>query len=79
MTFKGEERRRVRPSEAARSGIARTFQNIALFKGMSTLDNIMTGRNTKMTKNIIWQALYYGPRAARKKNIALTSRKSSTS
>ena len=61
VTFKGEKRRRVRPSEAARGGIARTFQNIALFKGMSTLDNIMTGRNTKMTKNIIWQALYFGP------------------
>lgn len=61
VTFKGQKRRRVRPSEAARSGIARTFQNIALFKGMSTLDNIMTGRNTKMNKNIFWQALYYGP------------------
>lgn len=61
VTFKGQKRRRVRPSEAARSGIARTFQNIALFKGMSTLDNIMTGRNTKMTSNIFWQALYYGP------------------
>ena len=61
VTFKGQKRRRVRPSEAARSGIARTFQNIALFKGMSTLDNIMTGRNTKMTTNIFWQALHFGP------------------
>lgn len=61
VTFKGQTRRKVRPSEAAREGIARTFQNIALFKGMSTLDNIMTGRNTKMHKNIFWQALYYGP------------------
>lgn len=61
ITFKGNTRRRVRPSEAAREGIARTFQNIALFKGMTTLDNIMTGRNTKMNKNILWQALRVGP------------------
>ncbi len=61
ITFKGNTRRHVKPSEAAREGIARTFQNIALFKGMSTLDNIMTGRNTKMNKNIFWQALRVGP------------------
>ncbi len=61
ITFKGKTRRHVRPSEAAREGIARTFQNIALFKGMSTLDNIMTGRNTKMTKGLFWQALHLGP------------------
>jgi branched-chain amino acid transport system ATP-binding protein len=61
ITFKGNTRRHVRPSEAAREGIARTFQNIALFKGMTTLDNIMTGRNTKMHKNILWQALRFGP------------------
>ncbi len=42
----------MRPYEAARQGIARTFQNIALFKGMSTLDNIMTGRNLKMKTNL---------------------------
>jgi len=61
ITFKGNTRRQVRPSEAARQGIARTFQNIALFKGMTTLDNIMTGRNTKMNKNLFWQALRVGP------------------
>src|SRR5690606_18413915 len=42
-------------------GIARTFQNIALFKGMSTLDNIMTGRNLKMRTGLLEQALYWGP------------------
>ena len=42
-------------------GIARTFQNIALFKGMSTLDNIMTGRNLKMHTNFLLQALHWGP------------------
>jgi branched-chain amino acid transport system ATP-binding protein len=61
ITFKGNTRRQVRPSEAARQGIARTFQNIALFNGMTTLDNIMTGRNTKMNKGVFWQALRFGP------------------
>jgi branched-chain amino acid transport system ATP-binding protein len=54
----------MRPHEAAALGIARTFQNIALFKGMSTLDNIMTGRNTMMKRNLLWQALYFGPALA---------------
>ncbi len=43
ITYKGVKRPRVKPYEAASSGIARTFQNVALFKGMTTLDNIMTG------------------------------------
>ncbi len=61
ITFKGKPRHQMRTHEAAEQGIARTFQNIALFKGMSTLDNIMTGRNLKMKKNFLWQALYFGP------------------
>jgi branched-chain amino acid transport system ATP-binding protein len=61
ITYKGVARREMRPDQAARSGIARTFQNIALFRGMSTLDNIMTGRNTMMHRNFLWQALYFGP------------------
>ena len=61
ITFKGNPRHQMRTHEAAEQGIARTFQNIALFKGMSTLDNIMTGRNLKMKKNVLWQALYFGP------------------
>jgi branched-chain amino acid transport system ATP-binding protein len=48
ITYKGRERRAMRPHQAAKQGIARTFQNVALFKGMSTLDNIMTGRLLKM-------------------------------
>ena len=59
--FKGLHRKQMRPHEAAVQGIARTFQNVALFKGMSTLNNIMAGRNLKMKKNLFWQALYYGP------------------
>ncbi len=62
--FHGEKRRPMRPHEIARQGIARTFQNIALFKGMSTLDNIMTGRLTRMRRNMLWQALWRGPAEA---------------
>jgi len=61
ITFKGNTRRQMAPHVAASQGIARTFQNIALFKGMSTLDNIMTGRNLKMKTNLFWQALHIGP------------------
>ncbi len=61
ITYKGQTRKQMRPYEAASQGIARTFQNIALFKGMSTLDNIMTGRNLKMKTNLFWQALHIGP------------------
>ena len=46
---------------AAEMGIARTFQSLALFKGMSVLDNIMTGRNLKMRSNILLQAVRIGP------------------
>jgi len=61
ITFKGETRPKMRPYEAAAGGIARTFQNVALFKGMSTLDNIMTGRSLKMRTNLFWQILRWGP------------------
>ncbi|HEY0439215.1 MAG TPA: ABC transporter ATP-binding protein, partial [Xanthobacteraceae bacterium] len=64
ITFKGETRAKMRPSEAARGGIARTFQNVALFKGMSALDNIMTGRSLKMRRGFFWQLLRYGPAMA---------------
>jgi len=61
ITFEGRARKRMRPHEAASQGIARTFQNVALFKGMTTLDNIMTGRGLKMHKGLFWQALRHGP------------------
>jgi branched-chain amino acid transport system ATP-binding protein len=63
ITYKGIKRPRMRPNEAAEQGIARTFQNIALFRGMSTLDNIMTGRNLRMKSGLLWQALRIGPAA----------------
>jgi branched-chain amino acid transport system ATP-binding protein len=61
ITWKGETRRRMRPYQAAAQGIARTFQNVALFKGMTTLDNVMTGRLLKMRRNFLWQAIHFGP------------------
>ena len=61
ITFKGETRSKMRPYEAAEGGIARTFQNVALFRGMTALDNIMTGRSLKMRKNFVWQLLRHGP------------------
>ena len=67
ITFGGEVRRKMRPHLAAQGGIARTFQNVALFTGMSTLDNIMTGRNLKMKRNFLWQAINIGP--ARKEEL----------
>jgi len=61
ITFKGQTRSRMRPYEAAEGGIARTFQNVALFRGMTSLDNIMAGRSLKMHKNFFWQLLRHGP------------------
>ena len=58
--FRGEKRPPLKPFEVARQGIARTFQNIALFEGMSVLDNVMTGRLTQMNSGFISQALWRG-------------------
>ncbi|HTT36593.1 MAG TPA: ABC transporter ATP-binding protein [Burkholderiales bacterium] len=60
VRFRGEVRDRMDPHHAAAQGIARTFQNIALFRGMSVLDNIMTGRNLKMKSTLLEQAIYLG-------------------
>ena len=61
INFAGTDRNEMEPELAAKSGIARTFQNIALFKGMTTIENVMTGRQRKMNKNFFWQMLRYGP------------------
>ena len=67
ITYKGVHRNQMKSHDAAVQGIARTFQNVALFKGMSTLDNIMAGRIIHMKRNMFWQACYLGP--ARKEEI----------
>ena len=66
ITFKGETRtQHAARTMAAAQGIARTFQNVALFKGMTALDNIMAGRTLKMHANFFWQLLRYGPALTR--------------
>ena len=60
IVFDGKEYKRVKPRQMAMNGIARTFQNIALFQGMTVLDNIMTGRNLKMKSTLWEQAIFYG-------------------
>ena len=61
ITLRGEVRHGMNTHDAAVHGIARTFQNIALFRGMSVLDNIMTGRNLRIKSNLFMQALRIGP------------------
>jgi branched-chain amino acid transport system ATP-binding protein len=60
IVFRGEHRKDMNTHEAAEAGFARTFQNIALFKGMSVLDNLMTGRNLKMKCNFLQHGLWWG-------------------
>ncbi|HYS15886.1 MAG TPA: ABC transporter ATP-binding protein [Candidatus Binatia bacterium] len=61
IAFDGKDRTRLQPPDVAALGIARTFQNVALFRGMSVLDNIMTGRLLKMHGSFLLEALYWGP------------------
>ena len=61
ITFRGKTFSHMNSRQVAEMGVARTFQNLALFKGMSVLDNIMSGRNLKIKSNILLQALRIGP------------------
>src|SRR5688572_8588409 len=61
ITYRGETRSHMEPHRAATQGIARTFQSLALFKGMSVLENILAGRNLMMKSNLLLQALRIGP------------------
>lgn len=58
--FRGGRRGELKPHQIAHQGIARTFQNIALFRGMTTLDNIMTGRLTRMKSGLLSQLTWWG-------------------
>jgi len=60
ITFRGQTFDHMNSRQVAEMGVARTFQNLALFKGMSVLDNIMTGRNLKIKSTLFWQALRIG-------------------
>ncbi|MDH5857262.1 ABC transporter ATP-binding protein [Lampropedia aestuarii] len=61
ITFRGKTFSHMNSRQVAEMGVARTFQNLALFKGMSVIDNIMSGRNLKIKSNILLQALRIGP------------------
>jgi len=58
--FDGQRITRMRPDKLAKLGIARTFQNIELYTGLSTQDNIMAARHLLMKQNFIAGALYFG-------------------
>jgi branched-chain amino acid transport system ATP-binding protein len=68
IVFDGRDRTHLAPPDVAALGVARTFQNVALFKGMSVLDNIMTGRLLKMRSHFLLDALWWGP--ARRQELA---------
>ena len=68
ITFEGEDITRLAPSRIAERGIARTFQNIALFKGMTVLDNLMLGRHVRMRAGVFASFVYWG--LAQKEEIA---------
>ena len=68
--YKGAKRPTMKPYEVARQGIARTFQNIALFEGMTVLDNVMTGRIRQMNAGLLSQAIWKGrPNAKRSRTV----------
>jgi branched-chain amino acid transport system ATP-binding protein len=60
ISLRGRTFSKMNSHQVAEMGVARTFQSLALFKGMSVLDNIMTGRNLKMKTNLFQQALRWG-------------------
>ncbi len=64
ISFKGEVLDRISPNIVARKGISRTFQNLALFKRMSVIDNILVGRKLHMSANFL-QVAFQTPAATR--------------
>jgi branched-chain amino acid transport system ATP-binding protein len=72
ITFEGHDITRKRPAEIAALGIARTFQNIALFVGMTVLDNIMLGRHVHMRSGVLSSLIYWG--MAQKEEVANRAR-----
>jgi branched-chain amino acid transport system ATP-binding protein len=61
ITFEGGDITNMAPAARAHQGIARTFQNIALFRGLSVLDNMMLGRHVRMKSGVFASMLYWGP------------------
>jgi len=61
ITLEGDDVTHLSPSRVARRGVARTFQNIALFRGMTVVDNLMLGRHVHMRNGVFRSLLYWGP------------------
>src|SRR5438046_6230184 len=72
ITYEGRDITHSRPAQIAKLGIARTFQNIALFGGMTVLDNIMLGRHVRMKAGVLSSFIYWG--LAQKEEIAHRAR-----
>jgi branched-chain amino acid transport system ATP-binding protein len=72
IVFEGKDITSTRPSQIAALGIARTFQNIALFSGMTVLDNIMLGRHVRMKAGVFSSFVYWG--LAQKEEVAHRAR-----
>jgi branched-chain amino acid transport system ATP-binding protein len=68
IVFNGKDITRLPPHKIAELGISRTFQNIELYTGLSTLDNLMAARHIRLKRGAFWGAVYFGP--ARKEEIA---------
>lgn len=69
IIFEGQDTTRLKPHEIAGLGIARTFQNVELFKGMTVLDNIKLGRHVHLKTGLLSAGYYFG--AARRTELAL--------
>src|ERR1700745_1214004 len=61
IAFEGRDIPNTKPSAIAKPGIPRTFQNIALFGGLTVLDNIMLGRHVHMRAGVFASLVYWGP------------------
>ena len=61
IEYQGQRINDLRPNQRAQRGIARTFQNIALFRGLTVLDNLMLGRHVRMKSGVLSSFLYWGP------------------
>ena len=68
IEFEGEDITQLPPSRVAERGVARTFQNIALFRGMTVLDNLMLGRHVRMRSGVFASFVFWG--LAQKEEIA---------
>lgn len=70
IRWKGASILGTRPDRVAKMGVARTFQNIALFPQMNVIDNLLTGRHVRMERSWLAGALYWGPFGAQKEEVA---------